>query len=104
MSFELEIVAETDFKACSAAVAFHFQLLAGLGFLMEYDVLVQQVGQLQFQVEVLVQLIGSYEVERMQRILLFIAQSGDTYGVDAFALQVVEQCGGELRVVLKVGA
>ena len=67
--------------------------------MVEHHVLVDEVGSLQFQAEVVVQLVGQHQVQRVQGFLLLVAQARDAHCVDARPLQVVEQGGRQLVVV-----
>lgn len=91
MTHGLEGIAEPDFKSCTAFEAFHLEVVSVLGFLLEYDVLVEQVGYFQFQTEMIIQLVAGHEIQGVYRQLLFISQSGDTDCVDTWSLQVIQQ-------------
>lgn len=71
--------------------------------MLEEDVLVQQVVDLQLHRETPVEAVTACKVQCVYRLLLDVSQTGDTYGVDAGTLQIVEQGNAELAVVAESG-
>ena len=67
--------------------------------LLEADGACQQVGQLEAYMSMLGRGILRVEVEHVDGLLLHVAQAGYAHGVDARALQIVEQRHGQSRAV-----